>query len=176
MAEAIVNRVAKSGIITFNLENYYPQEDIVTFDIKEYLYMELMLKEKEFRTSLKDLDWSVYQDKHVAITCTTDAIVPIWAYMVVAKYLESIAASIVFGDAETLKTVLFQKALEKINPEDFRDKRVVIKGCGEKSVPISAYVEITRLLKPVVKSLMYGEPCSTVPIYKQAVLSRNRAK
>ncbi len=172
MADVIVNRVAKSGILTFNLENFYPQNEIVTFDIKEYLYMELMLKEKEFRTSLKALDWSIYQDRHVAITCTTDAIVPIWAYMVVAKYLEPFAASMIFGDAETLKTILFEKALGKINPEDYRDKRVVIKGCGEKPVPISAYVEITRLLKPVVKSLMYGEPCSTVPIYKQAVLRR----
>ncbi|MFK7908235.1 MAG: DUF2480 family protein [Chitinophagales bacterium] len=172
MADVIVNRVAKSGLITFNLEHYYPEKEIVTFDIKSYLYMELMLKEKDFRTSLKELDWSAYQDKHVAITCTTDAIVPIWAYMVIASYLEPVAASMVFGDAETLKTILYNKALSAINPEDYRDKRVVIKGCGEKPVPISAYAEITRLLKPVVKSLMYGEPCSTVPIYKQRVLRR----
>jgi len=172
MADVIVNRVAKSGLITFNLEHYYPEKEIVTFDIKSYLYMELMLKEKDFRRSLKELDWSIYQDKHVAITCTTDAIVPIWAYMVIASYLEPVAASMVFGDAETLKTILYNKALSEINPEDYRDKRVIIKGCGEKPVPISAYAEITRLLKPVVKSLMYGEPCSTVPIYKQRVLRR----
>ncbi|MEZ4886076.1 MAG: DUF2480 family protein [Chitinophagales bacterium] len=172
MEDIIVNRVAQSGILTLNLEDFYPKKEMVLFDIKNYLYMELMLKEKEFRTSLKELDWSIYENQHVAITCTTDAIVPIWAYMLIAAYLEPIAASMVFGDLELLKTLLFDKALGKINPEDYRDKRVVVKGCGDKAVPISAYVEITRLLKPVVKSIMYGEPCSTVPIYKQPMLRK----
>lgn len=172
MSEVIVNRVAKSGIVTLNLEHFYPENEIVVFDIKDYLYMELMLKERDFRVSLKELDWSQYQNKHVAITCTTDAIVPIWAYMLIGSYLEPIATSMVYGNEESLKTLLFANALSQLNPEDYRDKRVVIKGCGEKPVPISAYVEITRLLKPVVKSLMYGEPCSTVPIYKQKVLRR----
>ncbi len=172
MSEAIVNRVAKSGIITLNLEHFYPENEIVVFDIKDYLYMELMLKERDFRTSLKELDWSQYQDKHVAITCTTDAIVPIWAYMLIGSYLEPLVASMVYGNEESLKTLLFTNALSQLNTENYRDKRVVIKGCGQKPVPISAYVEITRLLKPVVKSLMYGEPCSTVPIYKQKALRR----
>lgn len=167
MSEIIVNRVTQSGIVTLNLEDYYPQQPIVVFDIKEFLFRGLILREKDFREAMKEHDWEAYTGKQVAITCTADAIVPKWAYMVIAHYLQPIAAGFAFGTEETLQTLLFTQSLAKINPEDFRNKRVVVKGCGEKDIPASAYVEITRLLKPVVKTLMYGEPCSTVPIYKQ---------
>ncbi|QQS30700.1 MAG: DUF2480 family protein [Sphingobacteriales bacterium] len=167
MSELIVNRVAQSGIITLNLEEFLPQQPIVVFDLKEFLFRGLILREKDFRLSMKEHNWEVYSGKQVAITCSADAIVPKWAYMVVANYLHPIADGFIFGTEETLQTHLMLQSLSKINPEDYSNKRVVIKGCGEKEIPVSAYVEITRLLKPVVKSLMYGEPCSTVPIYKQ---------
>ena len=165
----IINRVAKSGIITLNLEDYYPEKEILVFDIKDFLFKGLILKEKEFRQALKEHDWTAYSDKNVALTCSADAIVPFWAYMLVMNYLEPHCAYALFGDKNTLLTVLFKDSLSKIDPLSYQDKRVVIKGCGKLSVPESAYVEITRLLKPYVKSLMYGEPCSTVPVYKKNI-------
>jgi hypothetical protein len=167
MEEVFINKVSDSGIITLNLEDYYPKEDIVVFDLKGYLFMELILKEKEFREALKNLDLSVYRNKNVALTCTTDAIIPMWAYMLVASYLQPIAKEVVFGNEDFLKKILFLKNLYKINPSDYADKRIVIKGCGELPITELAYVEITNLLRPVAKSIMYGEPCSTVPIYKK---------
>ncbi|MFM2326642.1 MAG: hypothetical protein RIR31_844 [Bacteroidota bacterium] len=167
MEEVFVNKVSDSGIITLNLEDYYPKAEIVLFDLKGYLFMELILKEKDFREALKNLDLSVYKDKNVALTCTTDAIIPMWAYMLVASYLQPIANEVVFGDEDFLRKTLFLKNLYKINSNDFVDKRVVIKGCGDLAIGESAYVEITNLLRPVAKSIMYGEPCSTVPIYKK---------
>ncbi len=163
----IVNRVAQSGIITLNLEDYYQTGERLVFDLKDYLFMKLILKERDFRKALKEHDWTQYQDKFVAITCTADAIIPVWAYMLVSSYLQPFAKEIVQGDLPALESILFYKALSKIQPADFQDKRVVIKGCGDLPVSPYAYAEITRLLKPVVKSLMYGEPCSTVPIYKK---------
>lgn len=170
MEEVFINKVSDSGIITLNLEDYYPKTDIVVFDLKGYLFMELILKEKEFREALKNLDLSVYTNKNVALTCTTDAIIPMWAYMLVASYLQPVAKEIVFGNEDFLQKILFLKNLYKIDPSDFIDKRVVIKGCGELPITELAYVEITNLLRPVAKSIMYGEPCSTVPIYKKANL------
>ena len=167
MEEVFVNKVSDSGIITLNLEDYYPKAEIVLFDLKGYLFMELILKEKDFREALKNLDLSVYKDKNVALTCTTDAIIPMWAYMLVASYLQPIANQVVFGNEDFLRKTLFLKNLYKINSNDFVDKRVVIKGCGDLAIGESAYVEITNLLRPVAKSIMYGEPCSTVPIYKK---------
>jgi len=163
----IVNRVAQSGIITLNLEDFFPKNETVIFDLKPFLFMELILKEKDFRKALKEHDWTAYEQKNVAIGCSADAIIPMWAYMLVARYLEGQAEQVIFGDDNTMQTLLFHQALSNINPESYQDKRVVVKGCGNKPIPPFAYIEITRLLKPVVKSLMYGEPCSTVPIYKQ---------
>ena len=148
----IVNKVAQSGLVEFNLEDLYIKGDRVVFDIKEQLFQGLILREK---------------DKMVALVCTADAIVPTWAYMLLATALEPYAKRIVFGNLEVLETVLFNESLSKIEIEKFRDQRIVIKGCSNLPVPESAYVEITRLLRPVAKSIMYGEPCSTVPIYKQ---------
>ena len=161
------NKVAESGIITLNLEDYYPKEEIAVFDLKGYLFMGLILKEKDFREALKNLDLAPYAGKNVALTCTADAIIPMWAYMLVASYLQPVANEVVFGNEDILQKTLFLKNLYTIKPEDYTDKRVVIKGCGDLPISESAYVEITNLLRPVVKSIMYGEPCSTVPIYKK---------
>jgi len=167
MAETIVNKVAESGLITLDLEEYYPKAEIVVFDLKDYLFMELILKEKDFRAALQNHDWNQYQDKNVALTCTADAIIPMWAYMLVASYLQPFANEIIFGNKEAAISMLISKNLSKIRGEAFTDKRVVVKGCGDVQIPESAYVEITNKLRPFVKSIMYGEPCSTVPIYKK---------
>ena len=163
----LVNKVAKSGLITINLEEYYPKNQVVTFDLKDYLYMELILKEKEFRTALKEHDWTQYQDKVLCVFCSTDAIIPTWAYMLVTTHAVPFAADIVQTTADNYLTLAYQKALSAIEGEEYTDKRIVIKGCSNKPVPIAAYVELTKKLRPFAKSIMFGEPCSTVPIYKK---------
>jgi hypothetical protein len=168
MEDVIINKVAESGLITLDLEQYYPKGDTAVFDLKDHLFMGLILKEKDYREALKDTDWSIYQNKNVAVTCSADAVIPIWAYMLAASHLEPFAKEIVFGDEDFLHRTLFLKNIALINPADFSDKRVVIKGCGDKPISATAYVEVTKILRPVVKSIMYGEPCSTVPIYKKA--------
>ncbi|GAA4848070.1 DUF2480 family protein [Algivirga pacifica] len=165
--EEIINRVAQSPIITLNLEDYYHQGERIILDIKDQLFQGLILREKDFRAFVKEHDWTQYEGKNVALTCSADAIVPIWAYMLLASKLEVHAHMVAFGSLEELEISLYKEALSKIDVEQFRDRPVVIKGCGNLPVPTYAYVEITRLLKPVVKSLMYGEPCSTVPVYKR---------
>lgn len=165
--EKIINKVAESGLIEINLEDYYPQGERVQIDVKENLFQGLVLKEKDFREFVKNEEWKKYQDKFVAITCSADAIVPTWAYMLIATSLQPFAKKFAFGDLKTLETILFNEALVKINPEEFRDKKLVIKGCGNLPVPESAYVEVTRILTPIAKSIMFGEPCSTVPVYKK---------
>lgn len=167
MAEEIINRVAASALDELNLEDYYPKEEIVTFDLKPFLFMELILKEKDFREALKNIDWSIYQGKVVAVTCSADAIIPMWAYMLVGTYLQPIAADVVFGDAGTALKQLFLKKISSIDVNEFIDKRVVVKGCGNLPVGEYAYLEITKILRPVAKSIMYGEACSTVPIFKK---------
>lgn len=165
--EEIVNKVAQSALTTIDLEQYYPQGETVVFDMKDHLFMELILKEKDFRAALPALDWEIYRDKNVAITCTADAIVPLWAYMLVASYLEPVAKFYAFGDAEFVHKTMYLKNIAAIDPAQFQDQRIVVKGCGDKTVSEAAYVEITRVLRPVAKSIMYGEPCSTVPVYKK---------
>jgi hypothetical protein len=167
MAEPIINKVAESGLITLDLEKYYPKGGIAVFDMKDHLFMGMILKEKEFREALKTLDWEKYRDKQVAVTCTADAVIPVWAYMLVASYLQPVAKEIVMGDEKELHKILFLKNLAAIDINEFADKRIVIKGCGETPIADFAYMEITKLLRPVVKSIMYGEPCSTVPVYKK---------
>jgi hypothetical protein len=135
--------------------------------MKDYLFMGMILKEKEFRESLKNLDWSTFRDKYVAITCSADAVIPVWAYMLVASGLTGIAKDFVMGDEKELHRTLFLKNLSAIDTNEYADKRMVIKGCGETPIGEFAYTEITKLLKPVAKSIMYGEPCSTVPVYKK---------
>ena len=165
--EEIVNKVAQSGLLTLDLEDYYPQEEIVVFDIKGYLFMEMILKEKDFRAALQGLDWEQYRNKIVAITCSVDAVIPFWAYMLIMTYLEPVATFAAFGDKASLHHTQFMKKLNEIDVSQYQDQRIVIKGCGDKGAGEAAYVEITRLLRPVAKSIMYGEPCSTVPIYKK---------
>lgn len=165
--DKIINKVAQSGLITIDLETFYPKGERVLFDIKDLLFQELILKEKDFREFIKNEDWSKYKDKYVALICSADAIVPTWAYMLLATHIEPYAKKVVFGDLETLETILYNEIFSKLNINDYKDARIVIKGCGDLPVPKAAYVEITRLLRPVAKSIMYGEPCSTVPLYKR---------
>lgn len=167
MEGTIVNKVAESGLITIDLEQFYPKEPIVPFDMKDHLFMGLILKEKEFRAALSALDVEQYRDKHVAVFCSADAIIPVWAYMLVAITLQPVARSIVFGDDKKLIADHLEKNINGIDVSEYTDKRVVIKGCGEIAIPDSAYMQITQKLRPVVKSIMYGEPCSTVPVYKK---------
>ncbi|MGZ3866553.1 MAG: DUF2480 family protein [Bacteroidia bacterium] len=163
----IVNKVAQSGLVTIDLEEYYPEGKRVLFDIKPLLFQELILKEKDFREFIKNEDWSKYKDAYVAVTCSNDAIVPTWAFMLLTLALQPFAKKVVFGNLETLETVLFEEIIDKLDFSSYKDARIVIKGCGNKPVPVSAYVAITEKVKPLAKSIMYGEPCSTVPLYKQ---------
>ena len=167
MEEVFVNKVSESGILSLNLEDFYPKQDIALFDMKDYLFMGLILKEKDFRESLKNLDLSIYQNKVVAVTCSADAVIPMWAYMLAASYLQPIATEVAFATVEELKNTLLLKNIEQITLAEFVDQRVVIKGCGELPVGEAAYLLATKILRPVVKSIMYGEPCSTVPIFKR---------
>ena len=168
MSDPIVNKVTESGLITLDLEQYYPRGETALFDLKDYLFMGLILKEKDFREALKKLDWGIYRNKDVAVTCTADAIIPVWAYMLIASYLQPIARDMVLGDEKEMHKELFLKNLSAINIKEFADKRIVIKGCGETPIDDFAYMAATRLLLPVAKTIMYGEPCSTVPIYKKS--------
>ena len=169
--DTIVNKVAESGLLEIDLEDYYPTGETVIFDMKGYLFMELILKEKDFREALKNHDFTVYKDKLVAVTCTADAIIPVWAYMLVASYLQPVAKEIILGDAAFLHQTLFLRNINNINISQYQDKRVVIKGCGDLETGPFAYLEITKLLRPVAKSIMYGEPCSTVPVFKKGTAS-----
>ena len=165
--ETIVNKVAQSGLVTVDLANYAPREDILVYDIKDNLFHGLILKEKDFRDFIKTHDWSQYNGKHVGIICSTDAIVPTWAYMLLANKLEPHALSVHFGDAETVRNVLFAEKIEAIDFLEYQDQRVVVKGCGDIYIPESAFVKFTIKLSQVAKSIMYGEPCSTVPVFKR---------
>ena len=167
MEEGIINRVAKSSLVTFDLEEYFHKGERILFDLKNCLYEGLILKEKDFRTFISGHDWNQYAGKNVAITCSADAIIPKWAYMLIATKLAPVAHMTVFGTLSELENSLFSEALRSVDLNKFKDQKVVIKGCGKYPVPDYAYVEITRLLTPVVSSLMYGEPCSTVPLYKR---------
>ncbi len=163
----IVNRVANSALVSLDLEALYTVGERVVYDIKDNLFQGIILKERDFREFLKQHDWSQYQGKHVAITCTEDAIIPTWAYMLLAIQLQPYVQSVVYGDMEKLEQYLFQTAISKLDLEMYRDAKVVVKGCSKVPVPAFAYVEITRLLTPLAQSLFFGEPCSTVPLFKR---------
>lgn len=166
--EPIVNKVAESGLITLDLEQFYPKGEIKTFDLKGYLFMELILKEKDFRTALHNTDWEVYKDAYVAVTCSADAIIPVWAYMLVASYLQPVAKEVVFGTEQELINTILQRNIQQMEAAEYADQRIVVKGCGDIHIPETAYVAVTQKLRPFAKSIMYGEPCSTVPIFKKA--------
>ena len=163
----LVNKVAQSGLITLDLEDFFPKEAIIAFDIKEFLFRGLILKELEFRAALKVHDWSAYKDKTVAVFCSTDAIIPQWAFMLVGTYISAQTTEIYFGTTEEVEQKLFLLNLKSIDATKYIDEKIIIKGCGTKTVTGEAYLEITKKLQPVVKSLMFGEACSTVPIYKR---------
>lgn len=166
MNDEIVNKVEGSGLVTIDLEELYPEGERVLLDVKPLLFQELILKEKDFREFIKNEDWTKYKNKLVAITCTNDAIVPTWAFMLLSLALQPHAKKIIFGNLEQLETILFEEALSKLDFSQYKDARIVIKGCGDKPVPINAFIKLTTVLKPFAKSIMYGEPCSTVPLYK----------
>ena len=166
--ETIVNKVAESGIVTLDLAPYIPAEnDLASFDLKPFLFREMILREKDYRAALPLHDWQQYAGKHVAVMCSVEAIVPVWAYMLAAVYLEPVAASVYYGTQQELAKALLMEHIGAIDTAEYADKRVVIKGCGDTPIPDAAYVAVTHRLRPVAKSIMYGEPCSTVPIYKK---------
>lgn len=163
----IINRVANSPLVTIDLEQYYVDGERAQIDLKDFLFQGLALREKEYRESLKNLDWEKYRGKHVAVFCSIDAIIPTWAFMLMMTYLQGIAKEVVVGDLNALEQYLLQKSIRSLNPLDYQDKPVVVKGCGKLPVPLFAYGEIVRLLMGSAKSIMYGEPCSTVPLYRK---------
>lgn len=163
----IVNRVTASALITFDLEEYYQPGERVLIDLKERLFQGLILREKDLRDFIKSNDWSFYKDKFVAITCSTDAVIPTWAYMLVAIALKPFAKKVEFGTLEKLEERLFEDALANVNWEQFRNAKIVVKGCSKVNVPASAYVRTVSELQPVAASLMFGEACSTVPLFKR---------
>ncbi|WP_037318725.1 DUF2480 family protein [Salegentibacter sp. Hel_I_6] len=167
MAEEIINRVANSKLITFNLEDYYQEGERVIFDVKDWLLEGFVLREGEFREQAKNHDWNQYKNKFVALTCSSDAIIPAWAYMLLATYLQPFVKKVVTGDLETLETVLYTEAIQKMDLSELQDKAIIVKGCSQKPVPKNAYLLLIEKLQPVVKSLMYGEACSAVPLYKK---------
>jgi len=162
-----VNRVAASGLVTLNLEDLLHPGDRVVYDLKDNLFHGLILREKDFREFIKTHDWTQYAGQCVAIICSADAIVPTWAYMLLAIKLQNHAHRYVFGDLDALEQALFQEAIAGLDAEEYRDAKVVVKGCGTVPVPTFAYVAIMQKLLPVAASVMYGEPCSTVPLYKK---------
>ena len=163
----IVNRVANSKLATFDLEEFYPKGERVLFDISQWLMEGIVLREKDFREKANEHDWKLYQDKYVALHCSTDAIVPGWAYLLLSLQLAPYASKITVGSLEELETVLFTELLQNIDISEFKDKPVIIKGCAHKPIPQNAYVLLAQKLQPVAKSIMYGEACSSVPLYKR---------
>lgn len=167
MEDEIINRVSNSQLVTFNLEEFYTPGERVVLDIKDQLFQGLILREKDFRDFVKTHEWSKYQNKFVAITCSVDAIVPTWAYMLLSSALQPYASVVVFGAVQDLESKLFTQALSKVNWQTFINAKVVVKGCSKVEVPVATYVEVTNQLRGVAASIMYGEPCSTVPIFKK---------
>jgi hypothetical protein len=167
MPDEIINRVANSKLITIDLEDYYPKGQRVLFDIKDWLFEGFVLREKAFRKQAAEFNWSKYQDQYVALTCSTDAIIPGWAYMLLSIHLEPYAKKIIIGDLEQLETAIYQDIINNFNTSEYKGKPIIIKGCSNKPVPQNAYIMLSNKLKPVAKSIMYGEACSSVPLYKK---------
>lgn len=167
MADEIINRVANSKLVVFDLEDYYPKGKRTLFDIKDWLYEGFVLREKEFRAFVKNYDWAQHQDEYVALNCSSDAIVPAWAYMLVTFALEPYVKQTALGDLNALETELYQDIIKNIEVEPYRDQPIIIKGCSKKPVPTAAYIMLSQALKPVAKSILFGEACSSVPLYKR---------
>ncbi len=167
MSELIKNKVAESGIITVNPEDYLPKDEPVVFDLKDHLFMGMILKEKDFRDALKKTDWETYRDKDTILLCSADAIIPVWAWMLTASYLQPLARNVIMGDQQKARQEIILNNISNMDAQAFAGKRIVIKGCGDKPVEDFVYMELTKKLLPVAQSIMYGEPCSTVPVYKR---------
>ncbi|EAZ81190.1 DUF2480 family protein [Algoriphagus machipongonensis] len=163
----IVNRVAQSSVVSFDLEEFYPKEERVVFDLEPYLFQGLVLREKEFRAALKEVEWSIFENKWVAIHCSADAIIPNWAFMLVATYLTPLAKGYAVGTLESLEVMIVEQTLSELDLEMFKDRPVIIKGCSDFPIPLYAYGRIVSLVQSQAKTIMYGEPCSTVPLYKK---------
>ena len=166
MAEEIINRVANSKLVTIDLEDFYPSGQSVKFDISDWLFEGLLLREKDFRDQVKNHDWSQYKDAYVALGCSTDAIIPSWAYLLLSTQLNPFAKKVIVGDLELLETVLFSEIIGNLEVDSFQGKPVIIKGCANKPIPQSAYSFLIERIQPVAKSIMFGEACSTVPLFK----------
>ncbi|MGS2741307.1 DUF2480 family protein [Sinomicrobium sp. M5D2P17] len=167
MAEEIINRVAQSKLVTIDPGDYYPGGERVHLDIKDWLYEGFILREKDFRQALKEHDWSRYEGAFVALTCSADAIIPAWAFMLVTSHLTPYSRKVVVGDMELLETAVYRDALEKVDFEQYKDLPVIVRGCAEKPVPQNAYIMLVEELRKFAKSVMYGEACSSVPLFKR---------
>ncbi|WP_272150672.1 DUF2480 family protein [Tenacibaculum aiptasiae] len=167
MAEEIINRVANSKLITIDLEDFYPQGRRVVFDIKDWLYEGLILREKDFREQVKNHDWEQYQNTYVALTCSSDAIIPSWAHLLLTAQLSEHTNKVVVGNLELLETVIYQEIINSLDISEYEDKPIIIKGCANKPIPPSAYTLLIEKIQPIAKTLMFGEACSTVPLYKK---------
>ena len=163
----LVNRVAKSPLITLNLEEHFPTQPFKELDLKQFLFKELILKEKDFRASVAEFDWTAYDGHVICITCSADAIIPVWAYMLVAAEAKGHVSDVFWGTKDECIRYYYHKLIDDLDVSKYENKMIVVKGCSNKPVPASAYMDLTKKLRPVVRSLMYGEPCSTVPIYKK---------
>jgi len=167
MADEIINRVANSKLVTIDLEDYYPKGERIILDIKDWLLEGFVLREKDFRQHAIDHNWEQYKNCFVALNCSTDAIIPGWAYMLLATYLEPYATKTVIGDLKTLETSIYQDIISELDISKFQNKPIIIKGCSNKPIPDNAYIQLTSRLKSVAKSIMYGEACSSVPLFKK---------
>ncbi len=167
MAEEIINRIANSKLITIDLEDFYPQGNRVVFDIKDWLYEGLILREKDFREQVNNHDWSQYQNNYVALSCSSDAIIPSWAYLLLSTQLSEYAKKVIVGNLELLETVIYQEIISQIDVSEYKDKPIIIKGCADKPIPASAYTLLIERIQPIAKTIMFGEACSTVPLYKK---------
>ncbi|WP_298494421.1 DUF2480 family protein [uncultured Algibacter sp.] len=167
MKDEIINRVANSKLVTIDLEDYYPKGNRILFDIKDWLFEGFVLREKEFRAQVTEFDWGIYQDQYIALTCSSDAIIPGWAYMLLSIQLKPYAKKIIVGNLDQLETSIYQDIINNLDVSDFKDKPVIIKGCSNKPVPQNAYIMLSSKLQPICKSIMYGEACSSVPLFKK---------
>lgn len=167
MSEEIINRVANSKLVTFNLEDLYPKGERVSFDISSWLMEGIVLREGEFREKAKEHNWDQYQDKYVALFCSTDAIVPGWAYLLLSLHLTPHSKRVTVGTLDELESILFAELLQNVDLSEYTDKSVIIKGCAHKPIPQNAYVLLAQKLQPLAKSIMYGEACSSVPLFKR---------
>lgn len=167
MAQEIVNKVAQSSLLVFDLEDLYPKEERVILDISQWLHAGFILKEKEFREALKNFDFNVYKDKYVAITCSTDAILPSWAFMLASSYLQPVAKKVVQGSLHQLDLAFYEEIIHNLDFSLYENKPVIIKGCSKKPIPEEAYVMATQKMMLFARSIMFGEACSAVPIFKR---------